>query len=121
MHIGLQVLRAKIRGFQAAGTSIHHRIRKARGQKRNELWHQKRALGRQNRDHLIAYAILRGVPYERIEQCAERNRPDPLVVLDLVRAHGMDSSLTLLSLNNLLLRPSQGSEGRHQQPLKKEE
>lgn len=88
MQIGLQVLRAKIRGLQAAGISLHNRIRKAKGPKRNELWNEKRRLGCYNREHLIAYGLLRGVPYGRIERCAEENRPDAARVFELMRAHG---------------------------------
>jgi hypothetical protein len=88
MQIGLQVLRAKIRGLQAAGTSLHNRIRKAKGPKRNELWNEKRRLGCYNREHLIAYGLLRGVPYRSIERCAKENRPDAQRVFELMRTHG---------------------------------
>lgn len=87
MYTGLQVLRAKIRGLQAAGISIHNRIRKAKGPKRNKLWDEKRHLGGYNREHLIAYGLLRGIPYARIEKCSENNRPDPQRVFELVQAH----------------------------------
>ena len=88
MHTGLQVLRAKIRGLQAAGISIHNRIRKAKGPKRNQLWDEKRRLGCYNREHLIAYGLLRGISYGRIERCAEENKPDAQRVFELMRAHG---------------------------------
>lgn len=88
MHTGLQVLRAKIRGLQAAGISIHNRIRKAKGPKRNKLWDEKRRLGGYNREHLIAYGLLRGIPYGRIERCAEENKPNAASVFELMKAHG---------------------------------
>lgn len=88
MYVGLQALRAKIRGFQSAGESIHHRIGKAKGWKRHKLWSEKRQLGRYNRDHLIAYGLLRGLTYERIERCAEENRPDAARIFAIVQAHG---------------------------------
>lgn len=88
MHTGLQVLRAKIRGLQAAGISIHNRIRKAKGPKRNRLWDEKRRLGCYNREHLIAYGLLRGIPYGRIEKCAKENQPDAAKVFELMRLHG---------------------------------
>jgi hypothetical protein len=93
MNTGLQVLRAKIRGLQAAGISIHNRIRKAKGLKRNRLWDEKRCLGGYNREHLIAYGLLRGVPYERIERCAKENRPNVTRVFELMKAHS-DWSVT---------------------------
>lgn len=106
-HIGLQVLRAKIRGLQAAGSTIHHRIRKAKGAKRNRLWDEKRRLGCYNREHLIAYGLLRGIAYERIEHCAEENRPSAARVLELMKAHGdwaAGRELTLEKVEAMLVR-----------------
>lgn len=88
MFIGLQILRAKIRGFHAAGLSLRNRIRRASGAKRNELWNEKRSLGNHNREHLIAYGLLRGVSYERIESCAKENKPNPARIFELLHAHG---------------------------------
>lgn len=99
MQIGLQVLRAKIRGFQAAGISLHNRIHKAKGSKRYKLWNEKRRLGCYAREHLIAYGLLRGVPYERIERCKEKNRPDAARVFELMRAHGNWSVARQLTIN----------------------
>ena len=87
-HIGLQVLRAKVRGLQAAGITLHSRIRKAKGPKRNELWNEKRRLGCYNREHLIAYGLLRGIPYGSIERCAKDNKPNAERVFELMKAHG---------------------------------
>lgn len=104
-HIGLQVLRAKIRGFQSAGTSIHNRIRKAKGLKRNALWDKKRRLGDYNREHLIAYGLLRGVPYGSIEKCAQENKPNAERVFELMKAHGdwkVARELTLEKVQELL-------------------
>lgn len=88
MYVGLQALRAKIRGFQAAGLSIHHRISRSKGLKRHRLWSEKRQLGLYNRDHLIAYGLLRGLSYERIERCAKQNAPDAKRIFELMRLHG---------------------------------
>lgn len=87
MDTKLQVLRAKIRGFQVAGEGIRHRIKKTTGLKRQFLWQQKRALGVHGRYHLIAYGLLRGITYEKIERCDANNRPDPAVVFELMKAH----------------------------------
>jgi len=86
-HIGLQILRAKIRGFQSTGMTITARIGKAEKERKNRLWNQKRSLGYHCRHHLIAYGLLRGVPYDQVERCAPNNRPDPKLVLDIVVAH----------------------------------
>jgi hypothetical protein len=108
-HIGLQVLRAKVRGFQAAGESLHRRIRKSSGPKRNALWNEKRRLGSYNREHLIAYGLLRGIPYERIERCADDNKPNAEKVFELMKAHGdwkVARELTLEKVKESLV-PSQ--------------
>ena len=86
-HIGLQTLRAKIRGFHVAGSTIASRISKAEREKKNRLWDLKRELGVHARHHLIAYGLLRGIPYEKIERCASNNRPNPQVILGIVQAH----------------------------------
>jgi len=88
MYIGLQVLRAKIIGLQSVGISFKNRISKSSGPKRNNLWCEKRALGCYSREHLIAYGLLRGVSYERIEKCAEQNRPNVDKILSLINQHG---------------------------------
>ncbi len=85
--IGLQVLRAKIRGFQSAGSTITSRIAKSEKERKNRLWNEKRALGNHCRHHLVAYGLLRGVPYGKIEKCAPNNRISPQVVLDIMLAH----------------------------------
>lgn len=87
MEMCLQALRAKVRGFQAAGISIHRKIVKSSGLKRNFLWQQKRALGDWNRIHLIAYGLLRDIPYEKIEKCAKVNQPYVQSVFDVMSMH----------------------------------
>jgi hypothetical protein len=88
MYISLQALRAKIRGFAAAGESIHHHIQESKGPKRHRLWNEKRCLGDYNRSHLIAYGLLRGISYERIEHCAPENKPNVQDVFSLIQEHG---------------------------------
>jgi hypothetical protein len=100
-HIGLKVLRAKIRGFQSAGESIRHRIKKTKGLKRHTLWVEKRDLGSYNREHLIAYGLLKGVPYERIERCAENNGPDAKKVFELMLQHGSWEQVRSLTLEKV--------------------
>ena len=112
MITNLQVLRAKIRGLQAEGASIHARIRKAHGPKRNKLWNEKRALGNHCREHLIAYGLLRNVPYEKIERCAKQNRPNVVRVFELMKAHGDWKLLLELTVNQVegFLRPQTAPE-----------
>lgn len=86
-HIGLQVLRAKLRGFQAAGSTISSRISKSEKERKNKLWDLKRSLGVHCRYHLVAYGLLRGVPYSQIEKCAPNNKLKPELILEIMSAH----------------------------------
>lgn len=47
----------------------------------------KRQLGTVCRHHLIAYGLLRNIPYERIERCAENNKPNAEQVLAIIQLH----------------------------------
>ena len=85
--IGLQVLRAKLRGFGDTGASITSRIAKSEKERKHDLWNQKRLLGTYCRYHLVAYGLLRGIPYERIERCAPNNQLNPQLVLDIMLQH----------------------------------
>jgi len=105
MYTSLRALRAKIRGFQAEGISIAGRIRKASGAKRNALWDEKRRLGCYNRLYLVAYGLLRDVPYERIERCARHNELSPESVFAVIKEHGsweVNRHLTLDHVKGLL-------------------
>lgn len=105
MDTGLQVLRAKIRGLQIAGEAIRRYIQKSFGLKRHSLWQQKRSLGVYSRYHLVAYGLLRGIPYDRIEKCDENNRLDPIGLFELMKAHApwqLDHELTLDRVKVLL-------------------
>jgi hypothetical protein len=87
MDIKLQALRAKVRGFHAAGETLRCWIGKAKGPAKSKLWYEKRQLGVYNRYNLIAYGLLRGIPYENIERCSNNNKPDPREVLKVVLEH----------------------------------
>ena len=100
-HIGLKVLRAKIRGFNAVGVTIARRIKNASCYKRNVLWLEKRTLGKHAREHLIAYGLLRGIPYERIERCAKENRPNAAYVFEIIKAHTAFQDTTHLTLEKV--------------------
>lgn len=105
METGLQVLRAKIRGFQVAGVSIHRKIVKSSGLRRMGLWHKKRALGDHCRIHLIAYGLLRGVSYDEIEKCAKENKPYAESVFNVMLTHAswqVKNELTLEKVKLLL-------------------
>lgn len=87
-NIGLQVLRAKIRGFHATGVTISHRISLSKKERKSHLWDKKRLLGNHCRYHLVAYGLLRGVPYHQIERCAQANQLDLVYLQQVMQAHG---------------------------------
>ena len=68
MDITLRMLKAKIRGFDVEGRSIRTRISKSSGLDKNNLWNLKRQLGYYTRYYLIAYGLLKGTPYHKIER-----------------------------------------------------
>jgi len=119
-HIGLRVLRAKIRGFQAAGSTIASRISKSEKDRKNRLWNEKRLLGVHCRAHLVAYGLLRGVPYDQIEKCAPNNKLNPQLVLDIMLAHnGWDAKRGYvkydLAVVEKLLAPASNETGSVQE------
>jgi len=88
MKIELRVLKAKIRGFELEATGISKGISQTVRDEKANLWWQKRLLGTYTRSHLIAYGILRGVPYPKIEsKPAKDNQPNVQEILDIVHAH----------------------------------
>lgn len=88
MYIGIQVLKAKVRGFYAEGATIRRQFSRATGKKRELLWQRKRALGNACRLHLIALGLLRGNSYESMEaRCDPRNAPDVSMITMLIKEH----------------------------------
>lgn len=87
MNVGLAALRAKIAGFHVTGARFRKNILKSTGLRRSRWWYAKRAVGVYCRYHMIAYGLLRGIPYERIERCGEHNRPDAQKVYDVLKQH----------------------------------
>ena len=92
--IQLQVLRAKIRGFEVSGRTIATRIHKSEGVRKNQLWNQKRQLGRICRHHLVAYGLLRGIPYSELERCHPNNTLSPKLVLAILQEHPVIDRVT---------------------------
>lgn len=88
METNLRALRAKIKGFCAESTSVRKDINRSRDQKKARLWDEKRSLGSVAREHLIAYALLRGKKYEELERkCRPGNEPHCSVILKLIHEH----------------------------------
>lgn len=94
-EIHVQVLRAKIRGLQAEGTTIQRKIARSEGAEKHSLRTRKNALGHHTRYHLLAYAFFRGVPYKRVEQ-RTRAEIHTKLLLDIVSAHQSLTKVTEL-------------------------
>jgi hypothetical protein len=60
-------LKAKIKGLAEGGARARAFIHAAKGDKRYRRWDEKRAIGLEARYHLLAYGLLRGIPYETLE------------------------------------------------------
>jgi hypothetical protein len=71
---------------QAASSRLGEACRRVRGLARHALRLEKRAYGEETRSILLAYAMLRGVPYERVERTCTR-APSPSAIADVVRQH----------------------------------
>lgn len=85
----LLVLKAKLRGFEIAKRTFMAHLRKVPKDKRgtlSRLYSAKALLRSQNRHHLVAYGLLRGIPYEQIERCHPQNKPDTKLVFDIMQA-----------------------------------
>lgn len=88
MKTELLVLKSKVCGLERTSAKFRKRIAKLAGEKRSLIRLRKQALGVHTREHLIAYGLLRDVPYDKIEsKCAKGNEPNIDKVLAIVQAH----------------------------------
>lgn len=71
-------LKNSVKALAAEGAALRVAIQQASGAERHRLWGEKRRVGGQARDALLAYGFARGMPYRRIEpRCREGNRAQP--------------------------------------------
>lgn len=96
--LNIQVLRAKIRGLMASSISLNQKLKKTSGKKRMSIREHKKQLGSQMRYHLIAYCLMKQIPYEKIERCSKDNRPNPHLVLEIMRQHGSKATPETIKL-----------------------
>lgn len=66
-NIGLLALKAKVCGLEGTARKLSSKINESSGMQRWLLRHHKQQLGRFTREHLVAYGLLRGIPYSKIE------------------------------------------------------
>lgn len=65
---GIKQLKSEIKCAAAEGRACRQKINESSGSERNQWWEQKRSIGSDTRSLLIAYGLLRGMPYERMER-----------------------------------------------------
>lgn len=82
------VLRAKIKGLAAEGVRLGQRARATTRARRAAHRRTKSQVGAIARYHLLAYGLLRGVPYAAIERPRADHAPDPARLARLVHEHG---------------------------------
>ncbi len=68
----LLILKAKIKGLAEEGVKTRKFISSSFGEKRDQHWKMKRTIGQEARLYLIAYGLLRGVPYSKIEPNSDK-------------------------------------------------
>lgn len=87
----LLTLKAKIKGLAAEGARTHKILKTKSGPERDRYWHLKRKIGVETRHYLIAYAILRGVPYDQIEPNSDYDKAywdlDRPKIVQIVKDH----------------------------------
>jgi hypothetical protein len=118
----LSALKSQICAAAREGQAIQKKIQTTRADERHALWNQKRALGRQTRQLLLAYGYVRGVAYRRIEpRCRRDNEvhwyPLANVLMDLESRSPASTTLEILPkgiLASLIARfrgavPTQGA------------
>ena len=65
-------LKSEIKAVADEGRACRQKINASKGLERDHWWNEKRAVGDGARGLLIAYGLLRGMPYERMERhCRE--------------------------------------------------
>ncbi len=86
--IGLISLKAKIRGLELVSKTISLEALKASGDRRSIVKLKKRNLGVITRHHLAAYALIRKLPFSKVEsRCREGNYLDPNRIFKIIEEH----------------------------------
>lgn len=70
----LLILKAIIKGLAAEGIRSRLFINRSSGEKRERHWNTKRSIGAEARYYLLAYGLLRGLPYEKMEPSSNKDR-----------------------------------------------
>ena len=90
MNFKLLALKAKLCGFESVSRTLRKRVSTSVGMKRHLLRQEKLYFGKfYTREHLIAYGLLRGISYRKIERtCGKHNRPNIAYIHQIIQEHG---------------------------------
>lgn len=100
---GFKELKALVKLMAEEGRACRQKINATRGKERDGWWNEKRSVGEGARNALLAYGLLRGVPYERMERKC-RVAPNGYAIFSLLQEHGGDE-WTQERVKELLKRP----------------
>ncbi len=70
-------LKAKIKGLAEESHRVRRLMRDKTGKDRSKLWDLKRWIGKEARYNLLAYALLREIPYSMIEPYSNKEYLQP--------------------------------------------
>ena len=83
----LILVKAHIKGLAAEGQRTRKYIDRSVKEKRDSFWRLKREIGVDARNYLLAYGLLRNVPYSLMERrCREDNKPNVEIVTRIILA-----------------------------------
>jgi hypothetical protein len=81
MRRALRRLRVTIKGRAFTSREVRKKANQLEGMEKHELHLEMRDFGANTRYYLLAYALLRGLPYGVVEQCRPENFPDSQPIL----------------------------------------
>lgn len=88
MNSKLLELKAKICGFEHVSKKLYKPISRTHGERKQSLRYKKHLIGITAREHMIAYGLLRGKLYSKIEpKCGKHNPLNTRKVLEIVHQH----------------------------------
>jgi hypothetical protein len=108
-NVNLICLKAKIKGLATAGVHSRIFINATVKEARMHHWLVKRQIGDDARSHMLAYGILRGISYLKMEpNCRADNSPNAQRIFEIVKAHSdfwSAKKLTIETIKEKLSRP----------------
>lgn len=87
MKIKLIIVKAYIKGLASEGQRTRKFINRSVKEQRDSFWHMKRQIGTEARNYLLAYGLLRNIPYSSMEKkCRVNNKPNVEAIMNIIHA-----------------------------------